>query len=78
MNKKSIALVATNDQNPNKIKFLNKNKKTLTVRWNNATLKSEIANLMKWNISKKIYKVEGRYYPQDSLMMFDLKTAQVN
>lgn len=75
---KSIALVATNDQNPNKIKFLNKNKKTLTVRWNNATLKSEIANLMKWNISKKIYKVEGRYYPQDSLMMFDLKTAQVN
>lgn len=56
---KSIALVAANDKKANKIKFLNKNKKALTVRWNNATLKSEIANLMKWDISKKIYKNRG-------------------
>lgn len=33
---------------------------------------------MKWDISKKTYKIEGKYYPQDLLMMFDLKTAQVN
>lgn len=65
---KSIALIATD----------NKNKKTPTVRWNNATLKSEIANLMKWDLSNKIYKVEGKYYPQDSLVMFDLNKAQVS
>ena len=56
---KSIALVAANDKKANKIKFLNKNKEAPTVRWNNATLKSEIANLMKWDISKKIYKNRG-------------------
>ena len=75
---KSIALIATDNKNPNKIRFLNKNKKTPTVRWNNATLKSEIANLMKWDLSNKIYKVEGNYYPQDSLVMFDLNKAQVS
>ena len=45
--------MATDAKDPNKVKFLNKGKKTPTVRWNNATLKGEIANLMKWDISKK-------------------------
>ena len=75
---KRIAIRVTNIQNPNKVRFLNKNKKTPTVRWNNATLKGEISNLMKWDISNNIYKIEGKYYPQDSLMMFDLNKAQIS
>lgn len=75
---KSIAVRKTDSQDPNKVKFLSKNKKTPTVRWNNSTLKSEIANLMNWDISKKIYKVEGTYYPQNSLMLFDLTQAQIS
>lgn len=75
---KSIAIMATDAKDPNKVKFLNKGKKTPTVRWNNATLKGEIANLMKWDISKNVYKIDGKYYPQDSLMIFDLKKANVN
>ena len=35
---KSIAIMATDAKDPNKVKFLNKGKKTPTVRWNNATL----------------------------------------
>ena len=75
---KSIAIIATDAKDPNKVKFLNKGKKTPSVRWNNATLKGEIANLMKWDISKNVYKIDGKYYPQDSVMMFDLKKANVN
>lgn len=76
--KKSIAIIPTNDQDPHKVKFLSRDKKTPVVRWNNATLKEEIANLMKWDISKNIYKIEGKYYPSDSVIIFDLNKAQVN
>lgn len=74
---KSIAIKTTSNDDPDKTKFLNKNKKSPVVRWNNSTIKDAISGMMNWNLDKHIYKIEGKFYPQDMLIIFDLKKAQI-
>ncbi len=45
------------------------------VRWNNYDLKSEISQLMDWNLSENGKKIKGDYHKEDSALIFDLNKA---
>ncbi|WP_240411325.1 hypothetical protein [Limosilactobacillus vaginalis] len=73
---KQFAIQVTNSSEPAKIPFLKRKKKTLTVRWNNSVLKNELSEMMKWNLQAYTYRINGKYYKEDQLMIFDLKDAK--
>ena len=45
------------------------------VRWNNYDLKSEISDLMNWNLIDEGKKIKGEYSAEDNAIIFDLKDA---
>lgn len=45
------------------------------VRWNNYDLKSEISQLMNWDLSENGKRIKGDYSKEDSALIFDLSKA---
>lgn len=46
-----------------------------SVRWNNKELIKTLSKMMDWDLSKKAYKVDGEYLPDEQALVFDLKNA---
>ncbi|WP_251545319.1 hypothetical protein [Limosilactobacillus caecicola] len=74
---KEIAIQITDESDADKTRFYRKRNKNFSVRWNSASLKSIISNLMAWDLSKHTYKINGKFISEDNLLLFDLKEAIV-
>ena len=48
----------------------------MNVRWNNSVLKNELSGMMNWDLQSYTYRIDGKYYKEDQLMMFDLDKAK--
>lgn len=46
-----------------------------SVRWNNKELLKTLTTMMDWDLSKKAYKVDGEYIPEEQALIFDLNKA---
>lgn len=73
---KQLIVQTTSSNDRDKIVFM-KNRKSSLVRWNNHLLKSKIVKLMNWDLSHSRYRVEGKYVPEDKLLLFNLQEAQI-
>jgi len=47
-----------------------------SVRWNNKELIKTLKTMMGWDLSKKAYKVDGEYIPNEQALIFDLNNAE--
>lgn len=56
------------------VQFFNE-QKSGSVRWNNKELLKTLSQMMNLNFAKKVYRVDGNYYPDEKAMVFELKTA---
>ncbi|MGQ5708268.1 hypothetical protein [Lactobacillus sp. PSON] len=74
---KEFAIKVTNSSDIQKTQFLNPERKKMEVQWNNSLLKDNLVNLMGWDLKNVSYKIKGKYIPDQSLMLFDLKEAKV-
>ena len=54
--------------------FRERGKDILSVRWNSKDFRDVIARLMEWDVLHKTYRVDGDYYPDDNLILFDLNS----
>lgn len=75
---KQMAIQKAKADEANATTFLKRNKKTLSVRWNNSMLKDKIISMMNWNLQTHTYKVEGKYEADSHALIFDLANAQVS
>lgn len=71
---KKIAIQKAEKNDDGATQFYTK-KKNISVRWNNKDLLKTIAEMMNWELSGNIYKVEGEYISAENAMIFDLKNA---
>ena len=70
--KKQIAVAPSSIDEAASIPFLKRGKKNISVRWNNRDLLSTISRLMNWNFSSVVYRVDGEFFKEHSLLVFDL------
>lgn len=75
---KQIAIQACSEDTPKSTAFYNdeKKKNALSVRWNGKDLLNTITSITGWNLSKEGYKIEGRLFPEEKAMLFDLNQAE--
>ena len=69
-----IAIQASKDNDNGAVPFFN-NQKSGAVRWNNKELLKTLAQMMNCDFTKKVYKIDGDYLPNEQAMVFDLNTA---
>lgn len=74
---KQIAIQACSENTTKATAFFNdeKKKNAYSVRWNGRDLLNTITAITGWNLDKKGYKVEGRLFPEEKAMLFDLNNA---
>ena len=71
-----IALVRCNEEDEGARGFLKRGRDPrMGVRWNNYDLKSEISQLMNWDLSMEGKKIKGNYKKDDTALIFDLNRA---
>ena len=71
-----IALQRSEDTSSNAVPFYKERKNgVLSVRWNAKDLINTISRITEWNLKQQSYRVNGDYYPEQGLMLFDLKEA---
>lgn len=73
-NNNRLAIQAAEKTDDGAVQFFNE-QKSGSVRWNNKELLKTLSQMMKLDFTKKVYKVDGDYYPDEKAMIFDLKTA---
>lgn len=73
---KRFAIQAAEQNSDGSVQFFNK-QKSGSVRWNNKELLKTLAQIMNCDFEKKVYKVDGDYYPDEKAMIFDLKKAEL-
>lgn len=73
---KRFAIQAAEQDSDGSVQFFNK-QKSGSVRWNNKELLKTLAQIMNCDFKKKVYKVDGDYYPDEKAMIFDLKKAEL-
>lgn len=74
---KVIAVQAVTEDNDNAVAFFKSGRKNILVRWNYQDLIDRIIQMMNWNVESHTYKVKGTFYPEDKLLTFDLKNAEI-
>lgn len=47
------------------------------IRYNNRDLEHSIESLMDWDLSTKVYRIDGIYHEEDHAMIFNLTTARM-
>lgn len=75
---KQFAVQVVDSNEPAKIPFFKRKRKNINVRWNNSVLKNELSGMMNWDLQSYTYRIDGKYYKEDQLMMFDLDKAKKN
>lgn len=73
---KRIAIQVCEENDEDATPFL-KNKKNISVRWNNKDLLNTISKMMSWDLEQTGYKVEGEYLNDEKAMIFELEKATV-
>lgn len=57
--------------------YKNKGKKVMNVRWNNKDLLTTLSNMMGWDLDATDgYRIDGKYYEDENVMIYDLKQAK--
>lgn len=75
---KQIAIQACDENEEKSIQFYKpKTNGVISVRLNARDLINTISRITGWNLKDESYRVTGVYIPEYSLMLFDLKEAQV-
>ena len=69
-----IAVQASLNNENGAVPFFN-NQKSGAVRWNNKELLKTLAQMMSCDFTKKVYKIDGDYLPDEKAMVFDLNKA---
>ena len=73
---RQIAIIECEESDEGARSFLkNGRDPRMGVRWNNYDLKSEIAQLMNWDLSKGCKKIKGEFSKEDNALIFDLEKA---
>ena len=74
---KQIAKKKTDGYDENATPFFKpKKNEIISVRWGNKELLNKIYNMMSWNIKQDAYKVNGVYYADEEVMIFDLNNVE--
>lgn len=74
--KKQIAVQQCKENDENATPFYkSSNTGLISVRWNNKDLLNTLSKLMKWDIDKFNYRIDGDYLSNENAMIFDLKNA---
>ena len=72
-----IALQKCEESDDNSVQFHKERKNGVqSVRWNAKDLLNTISKITEWDLSQKSYRVTGEYYPEQEVMLFDLKDAR--
>lgn len=69
-----IAIQASQNNEDGAVPFFT-NQKSGAVRWNNKELLKTLAQMMDCDFVKKVYKIDGDYFPDEQAMVFDLNKA---
>lgn len=75
---KQLVIKACEKNDDGSNKFYNKNRKgtALAVRWNSKDLLATIERITDWDLKHAGYRVTGKYFPEEKLVLFDLKQAK--
>lgn len=73
---KRIAIQKSSADEESAVKFLESEKKSISVRWNNHDLLKTLSKMMNWDLSQNSYKAEGEYIPEENAIIFSLKEAK--
>lgn len=57
--------------------YRKKSNNVVTARWNSKELLQMISKMMEWNLEDASYKILGEYYPDESVLIFDLKKSEI-
>lgn len=75
---KQMAIQKTSEENDMAVHFAHDNISNKNgIRYNNRDIEQLIESLMNWDLSTKIYRIDGIYHDDEQAMVFDLKTARV-
>lgn len=75
---RQIAIVPCSELDGGARSFLKEGRESKTgVRWNNFDLKSEISQLMNWDLQNEGKKIKGEYVKMEEALIFDLNKATV-
>lgn len=73
---RQIALVPCLENDEGSRSFLKDGRSSKNgVRWNNCNLKTELSNLMNWDLDVEGKKIEGKYISKERALVFDLNKA---
>ena len=73
---KQIAILPCSESEDGARRFLKEGRESKSgVRWNNFDLKSEISQLMNWNLQNEGKKIKGEYVKMEKALIFDLNKA---
>ena len=73
-----IAIVPCSEEDDGSRSFLKKGRESKNgVRWNNYDLKSEISQLMNWDLKNSGKKIKGDYLKAENALLFDLNRASI-
>ena len=76
---KKVAIQVSSKDTENATGFCSeekKNKKVLSVRWNSRDLINSIKGITGWELETSGYRIEGKFYPEDDAIVFDLNNAK--
>lgn len=77
-NEQEVAIQKTTKDDSDALSFFKETRKIITVRWNYTELKSLFSQMMNWDLSQNTYRVSGRYFSENQILLFQLKDAEVS
>ena len=75
---KQIAIKACDSNTPYATSFYKERKEgqnVQSVRWNNRELLNNLSEMMEWDLKQISHRVDGKLFPQENAMVFDLTKA---
>lgn len=74
---KQIAIKKTDANDENATAFFKPKKNdVVSARWGSKELLHKIYNMMQWDVKKDSFKVNGVYYSEEEVMIFDLNNVE--
>lgn len=76
---KQIAIQVCDEYTPHAIAFYKEkgeNEVFRSVRWNSRDLLNSISDMMDWDLKEVAHRVDGKLFPQEKAMIFDLAKAR--
>jgi len=74
-NDRQIIVKPSSQDDPNAAPFYKESRKAVSARWNYKDLIQTFEDLMSWKTDIHTYRVEGTYFREDNLLLFDLNQS---